>query len=393
MFNSIMGINIYPHRRVASRQVRLRKIRVRPATGEERDRWNEAVSRFHYLGNADLPGRQIRYVAETFSGRCVALISFGSPALQLAARDRWIGWHPEQRLRRLQFVVQNSRFLIFPWIRTPNLASRVMALCLDRLESDWRELYGYAPVLVETFVEQCRKGTSYRADNWIRLGETAGFSRSRDGFYRHNGSPKTLWVKPLRADAVAILGGDTLPPELAGFEHSPNPGRATRRLDSPSLCSLLDAFRTIEDPRGRQGRKHSLATCLAVVACGALTGARGLSECAEIGRSMRQPQRSSLRMWRNPRTGRREAPSHTTLWRAVSMIDPLEFEPVLKRWYNAQAGRLPNALAIDGKAIRATLDGDKNGLHVVSAVPHGDTPFLPRPQSSARATSTRRQEI
>lgn len=392
MFNSTMGINIYPNRRVASRQIRLKKIRVRPATGEERNRWNSVVCKFHYLGNADLPGRQIRYVAETFGGRCVALLSFGSPALQLAARDGWIGWHSEQRLRRLQFVVQNSRFLIFPWIQTPNLASRIMALCLDRLESDWRELYGYAPVLVETFVEQCRKGTSYRADNWIRLGETAGFSRSGDGFYRHNGSPKTLWVKPLRADAAAVLRGDALPAGLAGFEHSPNPGRVVRRIGSPPLESLLESFRTVEDPRGRQGRRHPLATCLAVVACGTMAGARGLSECAEIGRSLRQPQCRSLRMWRDPRTGRYEAPSHTTLWRAVSKIDPVEFESVLEAWYNAQADRLPEALAIDGKAIRATLDGDNNGLHVVSAVPHGDTPFLPRPRSSAKATSTRRQE-
>lgn len=389
----IMGINIYPHKRVANRQVRLKKIRVRLAADDEKSRWNQVVSEFHYMGNADLAGRQLRYVAETFDGRCVALLSFGSPALQLAGRDSWIGWHPEQRLQRLHFVVQNSRFLILPWIRTPNLASRVMALCLDRLEADWQTAYGYAPVLVETFVEQCRKGTSYRADNWIRLGETAGFSRDAEGFYKHNGSPKTLWVKPLRADATDVLSGESLPPELARFEHAPDPERIARRFDSPSLESLLDAFRALEDPRGRKGRRHSLATCLAVVACGVMAGARGLSECAEIGQSMRQPQRKALEMWLVPGTRRREAPSHTTLWRTLSKIDPLQFERVLLQWYNSQGEGLPVALAIDGKAIRATLDGDNTGLHVVSAVPHDDaTPFLPRQPSSAKATNTRRRE-
>lgn len=387
-----MGINIYLQKKFASRQVRLKKIRVRLATDEERGRWGKVVSEFHYLGNADIPGRQLRYVAETFGGRCVALLSFGSPALQLFGRDDWIGWHAEQRLRRLPFVIQNSRFLILPWIRTPNLASRVMALCLDRVESDWKEAYNYTPVLVETFVEQCRKGTSYRADNWIRLGETEGFSRDVEGFYRHNGSPKTLWVKPLRADAAEILRAEVLPSELAAFELPPNPERVARRIDSPSLNSLLSALRTLEDPRGRQGRRHLLATCLAVAACGVLAGARGLSECAEIGRSLRQPQRGALRMWRNLATRKREPPSHTTLWRTISKVDPLQFERVLMQWYNAQAGGLPAAIAVDGKAIRATLDADNVGLHVVTAVPHDHVPFLPKPPSSARATNTRRPE-
>ncbi len=387
-----MGINIYPNRRVASRQVRLKKVRVRLVSDEERERWNSVVSEHHYLGNANLTGRQLRYVAETPDGRCLALISFSSAALQLAGRDQWIGWHPEQRLQRLHFVVQNSRFLILPWIDTPNLASRVMALCLDRLGSDWQAAFGYAPVLVETFVDQCRKGTSYRADNWIRLGETAGFSRDGKGFYQHNGSPKTLWIKPLRTDAAECLRASQLPADLAGFELPPDRERMTRRVESPVLETLLQAFRSLEDSRGRKGRMHPLATCLAVVACGVLAGAHGLSECAVIGRSMREPQRRALGMWRDPRTRRREAPSHTTLWRTMSKTDPLEFERVLLQWYNAQADSLPAAMAIDGKAIRATLDGDNVGLHVVSAIPHEDTPFLPRPPSNAREMSTRRRE-
>ncbi len=387
-----MGINIHPHRRVVERQVRLKKIRVRLVSDEERDRWNDVVSEHHYLGNANLTGRQLRYVAETPDGRCLALISFSSAALQLAGRDQWIGWHPEQRLQRLHFVVQNSRFLILPWIGTPNLASRVMALCLDRLASDWQSAFGYAPVLVETFVDQCRKGTSYRADNWIRLGETAGFSRDAKGFYQHNGSPKTLWIKPLRVDAAECLRTEELPADLTRFELPSNPTRMARRIESPVLTNLLQAFRSLEDPRGRQGRRHALATCLSVAACGIFAGARGLSECAEIGRSMREPQRRALGMWRIPGTGRREAPSHTTLWRTISKIDPVEFERVLLQWYNSQADSLPAAMAIDGKAIRATLDGDNVGLHVVSAVPHEDTPFLPRPLSNAKETSTRRRE-
>ena len=263
-----------------------------------------------------------------------------------------------------------------PWIQAKNLASRVMALCLDRLEQDWQEAFGYSPVFVETFVDRCRKGTSYRADNWIRLGETAGFSRDTQGFYKHNGSPKTLWVKPLRKDAAEILRSDTLPDDLADYELPPNPERVARHVKSVSLETLFDAFHSLTDSRAKKGRRHSLRTCLAVVACGILAGARGLSECATVGESLREPQRRALRMWRPRGQKKRVAPSHATLWRALSGIDPVEFERVILQWYNSQSDQLPAAVALDGKAVRSTLDEDNCGLHVVSAVPHDDTFFF-----------------
>src|SRR5258708_18481343 len=40
---------------------------------------------------------------------------------------------------------------------------------------DWRLRYGYEPVLLESFVEIPRyTGASYRAANWIKLGQTQG---------------------------------------------------------------------------------------------------------------------------------------------------------------------------------------------------------------------------
>ncbi|GIX50635.1 MAG: hypothetical protein KatS3mg132_829 [Limisphaera sp.] len=45
-----------------------------------------------------------------------------------------IGWTPPQRVRRLHRVANNSRFLVLVDRRGhPNLASRVLALCLKRL--------------------------------------------------------------------------------------------------------------------------------------------------------------------------------------------------------------------------------------------------------------------
>ncbi len=79
-------------------------------------------------------------------------------------RDHWTGWSVPQRTQRLALVVNNSRFLIFPWIHIRYLASSVLGLLDRQLPADWAARYGYRPVLLETFVERDRfAGTSYRA--------------------------------------------------------------------------------------------------------------------------------------------------------------------------------------------------------------------------------------
>jgi len=64
----------------------------------------------------------------------VALLSFSGAAPHVKAPDRKIGWTARQQVRRLHFVVNNSRFLVLPDRgRHPNPASRVPELCLKRL--------------------------------------------------------------------------------------------------------------------------------------------------------------------------------------------------------------------------------------------------------------------
>jgi len=91
--------------------------------------------------------------------------------------DRWIGWTDQQRLRSLQLVVNNSRFLILPWVRVRYLASSILSLCARQLLAHWEQLYSYRPRLLETVVDAQFRGTSYRAANWIYLGETRGRGR------------------------------------------------------------------------------------------------------------------------------------------------------------------------------------------------------------------------
>ena len=116
----------------------------------------------------------------------------------MAARDGWIGWNDTERQHNLQMVVNNSRFLIFPWVKVKNLASSILALAIRRIPDDWEKQYGIRPVILETLVDKSRyRGTCYKASNWIHVGATAGRGRMDRHHARHGQSPKEIYVYPL----------------------------------------------------------------------------------------------------------------------------------------------------------------------------------------------------
>jgi hypothetical protein len=161
--------------------------------------WNELIARYHYLGYTPLPGAQLRYFVDSQDG-VVALLSFSAAAWSTQPRDRWIGWDACGRAKNLQYVVNNSRFLILPWIHSKGLASRVLAMAARRLSADWQRQYNYRPVLLETFVERDRfPGTCYKAAGWHCVGETTGRGKL-DVRNEYRVPVKTVWVLPLRAD-------------------------------------------------------------------------------------------------------------------------------------------------------------------------------------------------
>ena len=140
--------------------------------------WRQLIQRFHYLGCRVPVGAHLRYFVKSGNGQILACLLWTSPAWTMAPRDQSIGWNPEQRARNLQYIVNNG-FLILPWVRVQGLASTILARSAKQLPQDWRQHYGYVPLLLETLVDASRfKGTCYRAANWIYLGNTAGGSRT-----------------------------------------------------------------------------------------------------------------------------------------------------------------------------------------------------------------------
>lgn len=141
---------------------------------KESSLWNELIQRYHYLGYKPLPGAQIRYLVKK-GENILAALGFGAAAWSVAPRDNYIGWTKDIRVNNLHLIVNNARFLILPWVKSKNLASRILAGVSKQIRNDWFNRYGYRPVLLETFVETQRfHGTCYKAANWILLGQTKG---------------------------------------------------------------------------------------------------------------------------------------------------------------------------------------------------------------------------
>lgn len=104
--------------------------------------WDHLVRSHHYLGYQNLIGHRLKYIA--FMGQQpVAALSFSAPALKLAARDQYIGWSAAPKKNHLNHPASNSRFLILPWVKVPNLASHVLSLNIARLIKDWPHYFNH----------------------------------------------------------------------------------------------------------------------------------------------------------------------------------------------------------------------------------------------------------
>jgi Druantia protein DruA len=172
--------------------------------------WNEAIARYHYLGYIPLCGAQRRYFVQA-GDEVLALIGMGAAAWACQPRDGFIGWSPEARKAHLHLVVGNARFLILPWVRVANLASAALGLLARTIGEDWRQSYGFSPVLLETFVETPRfAGTSYRAANWIRVGATKGRGKL-DRTHQCALAVKDVYCYPLTPSFRQRLGAGQVP--------------------------------------------------------------------------------------------------------------------------------------------------------------------------------------
>ncbi len=186
--------------------------------------WNEFVERYHPLGYRHPLGQNLRYFLLDRDQRTLGCLLFDFAAVRLACRDQWLGWQPQAHRKYLHLVVRNARYLLFPWVSVPQLASHALGLAVRQLPHDWQRAHGSRPVLCETYVDpQKHRGTCYLAAGWQYLGLTTGARASASQPAR---TPKQVWVRPLHKQFRSIL--------LDG------PPKRTRQKRSPAQAD--DAF-------------------------------------------------------------------------------------------------------------------------------------------------------
>ncbi len=170
---------------------------------EDKAEWQSLMEQYHPLGCPRPFGSSLRWFLVDSQGQRLACFLFEAACRMLKDRDQWIGWKANQREKNLVRVLGNTRFLVLPWVKVKNLASRALGMAIATLSDEWQRRYNYRPVLVETFVDPTHyEGTCYRAANWIHIGQTAGL-----GPEGRRKSKKDILMMPLDKRFREILTG------------------------------------------------------------------------------------------------------------------------------------------------------------------------------------------
>lgn len=349
----------------------LREIVVRPVERDEEPLYQSRMAAHHYLGALPKIGETLWYVA-TWRGRWLAQIGLSAAALRCGVRERWIGWDFRTQFDRLRLVANNSRFLILPEGRHPNVGSRVLALLARRVAADWRQRFDHELLLLETFVDPRRfHGGVYRAANWLELGLTRGFRRIQGGYSEEPGAAKRVFVYPLARGVPARMNHPDR--SALGLRGVP---RMT--LSADQMRALHRCFEDIPDPRRAQGRRHRLAVVLALAAGASLCGMRGYQAMAEWAASLGQAARRRFGCRREH--GRYVVPSQFVIRDCLVRVGPEALDRALlacdQAWLDPG-----EALALDGKTMKGAIDGDGAQTHVVSLVGHDSRRCLAQKKS------------
>ena len=127
---------------------------------------------------------------------------------------------------------------------------------------------------------------------------------------------------------------------------------------------LLEVLSNITDPRGRRGIRYPFESVLALSVMATMCGMRSYEAIAEWAGDVSKDLLRELRCWCW------RAPSEPTFRRVLQAVDADQVEGVVGKWIEEQSkGR---AIAIDGKVIRGSGDGEAPARHLLAAITHGE---------------------
>jgi predicted transposase YbfD/YdcC len=139
------------------------------------------------------------------------------------------------------------------------------------------------------------------------------------------------------------------------------------KLPLDGAGGLFSMFASVSDSRKKRGIRHSLQAVLAVATCAVLAGQRSFIAIEEWARDQSKEVLKLL----GCRYGR--PPSERTFRRVLkNQVNADELDEKLGLWVAEQQPALEGAgISIDGKTLRGSRDGEKKGVHLLSAVVHG----------------------
>ena len=122
-------------------------------------------------------------------------------------------------------------------------------------------------------------------------------------------------------------------------------------------------FETITDKRQQGKVKHNLLEIIVMTICAVIAGCEVWEDICDYCRVKETWFRNSLGM--NLEHG---IPSHDTMQRVWSMIDPNEFEKCFCAWVEAVCQKTKgDIISVDGKTLRRSGGANHNPIHMVSA--------------------------
>jgi hypothetical protein len=249
-------------------------------------------------------------------------------------------------------------------------------------------------VAVETFTDPSRHtGACYAAASFVPVGDTLGYGRSA-GRYRHHGSIKRVWIRPLHRRAAQILS--------APFDHPLLAREESRVIDLNALplagerASLLEVLGQLTDPRKKRGVRHSAAATLTMVVAAGLSGCgRSFRSAGDFVAGLPQDALARLGARWHPARRRYIAPDEATIRRHVKMIDADEADRLAGGWLLAQvrAGRLAAGqaaglmVALDGKVLKGAWEEfPDTKVKLFSALVHGEGVIIGQRKVPAETT-------
>lgn len=158
-------------------------------------------------------------------------------------------------------------------------------------------------------------------------------------------------------------------------------------MADPVNASIVEHFRTLEDPRIERTKKHNLLDILVIAVCTLLTGGEGFQDMELFGKSKSAWLQSFLALPNG-------IPSHDTFGRVFARLNPQRFQTCCLSWTRAVARLTHGALiSLDGKTVQASFDRataaspdtcSRPGVQTMVSLSWGKSRRRPSPMRSQR---------